>query len=179
MTTTEIDFNELADTFNELSKDLNVNKADLISVMDNPTNDSERKKVIKTARTIGAKLMKEVKDNKIPEGERKRRIAALEARIDDLELVLAFHPDLEERMKAEKELHRLRSMHGVWISQEIFHFEDLVDFEGDEIATLLREADKDVKSRMNLKRVLKGVEVFLRVSAFSAALAAKIAANAV
>ena len=86
--------------------------------------------------------------------------------------------DFEERMKAERELTRPRSQHGVWISQETFHFEDLVDFEGDEIASLLREADKDVKSRMNLKRVLKGVEVFLRVSVFSGALAAKVAASA-
>ena len=179
MTTPEIDYNELGNTFIKLTKDLNIAKADLAAVIESPTNDDERDKAIKKARTIGAKLAKEVRDNELPDVERKRRIASLEARIDNLELIIAFESDFDERMKAERELTRLRGQHGVWISQEIFHFEDLVDFEGDELAILLREADKDIKSRANLKRVLKGIEIFLRISAFSSALAAKVAASAV
>ena len=176
MTVTEIDHKKLVNTFKKLSKELNITKAELKTVIDNPVSDSDRDKVIKKARTIGARLVKETRESQIPDAERKRKIVALESRMQNLELIIAFNPDFDERMQAESELTRLRSQHGVWIAQEIFHFEDLVDFEGDEIAILLREADKDVKSRMNLKRVLKGVEIFLRVSVFSAALAAKIAA---
>ncbi|HKC93748.1 MAG TPA: hypothetical protein VKB81_06975 [Nitrospira sp.] len=49
---------------------------------------------------------------------------------------------------------------------------------GQDFRTLLKEADRDIKARQNLQRVLKGIEVVLSVGAFGAALAAKLAVAA-
>lgn len=116
---------------------------------------------------------------KIPEQERTRRIAELRAEIDRIELHKDFESDFDTRMSLVRKLSRLNATLGTWYSMNVFHFETLLDPQGQDFKTLLEEADKDIKARQNLQRVLKGIEVALSVGAFGAALAAKLAASAV
>jgi hypothetical protein len=94
-------------------------------------------------------------------------------------LIKAFESDFEERMRLNRKLSRLSATLGTWEVMDVFHFETLLDPEGQDFKTLLEEADKDIKARQNLQRVLKGVEVVFRVGAFGASLAAKMAAAVV
>ena len=56
-------------------------------------------------------------------------------------------------------------------------FGDLLDVDGDNVRQLIEDANRDIEARQNLGRVLKGVEVALRVAGFGAAAAAKVAAS--
>jgi archaellum component FlaC len=115
---------------------------------------------------------------KIPDQERNRRVAELRAEIDQIELLKDFESNFDQRMSLVRKLSRLNATLGTWQSMNVFRFDTLLDSQGQDFKTLLEEADKDIKSRQNLQRVLKGIEVALGVGAFGAALAAKLAAAA-
>jgi hypothetical protein len=112
----------------------------------------------------------------VPDQEKTRRMAELQAQIDQIELLKNFESDFDARMRLVRKLSRLNSTLGTWQSMDVFHFETLLDSDGHDFRVLLEEAEKDIQSRQNLQRVLKGVEVALSVGAFGAALAAKLAA---
>ena len=118
-------------------------------------------------------------NTKIPDQERKRRMAELQAEIDRIELLRDFEQNFEKRMELFQRQTRLNATLGTWEATIVFRFDTLLNADGHEYKTLLKEADKDIKARQNLQRVLKGIEVALSISAFGAALAAKLAASAV
>lgn len=118
-----------------------------------------------------------IKTTEIPDLEKKRRIAELEAEIKRIELHIGIESDFDKRMELIRKQSRLNATLATWEAMDVFHFETLLDFSSHDFKTLLEEADKDIKARQNLQRVLKGIEVALSVSAFGAALAAKLAAS--
>lgn len=107
--------------------------------------------------------------------ERKRKVAALQSEIDLLKLIDSTDSDVQHRLQAERDIARLTARLGVYQSEEVLNFDDLLDDDGNVLETVVAEAAKDVGARQNLARVLTGVEVALRAAAFGATLAAKLA----
>ena len=172
------DFQNLAKKFKDLIKDLGIQKEELEAIVASGETDTKRTQVLVKLEAATKKVRKLLSQNTISKEEQERKIKSLESRIEIQQLMIGTEPDLSVRLKEERELSRLKARLGVWKAQEVFHFEELIDESGEELGELMREAEKDVRSRKNLQRVLKGVEVALRVTAFGAALSAKMAAAA-
>ena len=166
---------KLAKDFKKIIKALGIKKEEIEDVIESGGKEDTTNKILDKLATLTKKTQKLLKEHQISESERKRKLAELEARIELLELMQGTEPDFEKRMEAERKLTRLVAQRGTMESLDIFHFENLLDPNGDELATLLKEADKDIKARKNLRRVLKGIEIVLRVAAFGASSAAKLA----
>lgn len=174
------DFMALSQKFKDLIKSIGVQKEEIENIIAGGSASSDEKEAILDKLDAAMKALRNLMAaNEISEEERKRRIAALKADIERTELLKDFEADFEKRMRLSRKLTRLHATLGTWQALNVFHFETLLDFEGQDFKTLLEEADKDIKARRNLQRVLKGVEVALRVGAFGAALTAKMAATAV
>lgn len=144
-----------------------------------PVSSAKQKAIFEKLDTAMEKLGDLMKEIEIPAQEKKRRMAELEAEIERIEIIRDFETDFEERMRLIRKLSRLNATLGTWEAMDVFHFETILDPEGHDFKTLLEEADRDIKARQNLQRVLKGIEVALSVGAFGAALAAKLAVAAV
>lgn len=140
---------------------------------------AKQKAALDTLGTAMTQLRGLMEATTIPDQEKTRRIAELQAEIERIELLKNFESDFDARMLLVRKLSQLNSTLGTWQSMDVFHFETLLDSDGHDFRVLLEEADKDIQSRQNLQRVLKGVEVALSVGAFGAALAAKLAATSV
>jgi len=171
-----MNFAELNQNLKELIKSIGVQKEEIESIVAGGSGSAAKQKSILDKLDTAMESLRELMANtEITEQERKRRIAELQSEIDRIELVKNFESDFEERMRLSRKLSRLNATLGTWEAMDVFHFETLLDPEGQDFKTLLEEADKDIKARQNLQRVLKGTEVALRVGAFGAALAAKLA----
>jgi hypothetical protein len=138
-------------------------------------SSTKQKAALQALDTAMNNLRTLMRDTALPAQEKQRRIAGLQAEIDRIELLRDFESNFEERMRLVRKLSRLNATLGTWESTDVFHFETLLDPEGQDFKTLLEEADRDIKARQNLQRVLKGIGVALSVGAFGAALAAKLA----
>jgi hypothetical protein len=169
-------FEKLAKDFRKIIKDLGIKKGEIEDVIEiGGEKEETTEKILNKLASVTKNTQNLLKKHQIPEFEKKRRLAELKDRIELLELIRGTEPDFDKRMEAERELTRRVSQRGVLESLDIFHFENLLDPNGDELATLLKEAEKDIKARKNLRRVLKGIEIVSRVAAFGASSAAKIA----
>jgi hypothetical protein len=170
-------FVELGQNFKDLIKSIGIQKQEIESIVSGGSATAAKQKAILDKLDTTMKNVQMLMANtEVTEQERKRRIAELESEISKIDLFKDFEPDLAERMRLNRELNRLNAKLGTWQAMDVFHFETLLDPESQEdFKTLLEEADKDIKARQNLQRVLKGVEIVLRVAAFGAALAAKLA----
>jgi hypothetical protein len=174
-----MDFEKLAQSLRDLLKSIGVKKEEITSIVAGASVTPAKQKSILTQLDDAMSSLREIMaKTEITEQERKRRIAELRAEIERIELLRAFESDFEERMRLNRQLSRLSATAGTWETIDVFHFDTLLDSEGQDFKTLLEEADRDIKARQNLQRVLKGIEVALRVGAFGAALAAKLAAAA-
>jgi len=175
-----MDFAKLKESFTDLVKSIGVQKQELESIFAGRSVSAARLKAILDQLDSAMKdLQKLMAASEITEPERKRRIAELEAEIERIELFKDFESDFGKRMEFNRRLSRLSATLGTWRAMDVFHFETLLDPEGQDFKTVLEEADKDIKARQHLQRVLKGIEVALRVGCFGAGLAAKLAAAAV
>jgi hypothetical protein len=174
-----MDFEKLAQNLKDLLKAIGVRKEEITGIVAGGSVTPARQKSILTQLDDSMSSLRELMaKTEITDQERKRRIAELRAEIERIQLLRAFESDFEERMRLNRKLSRLSATAGAWEAMDVFHFETLLDHEGQDFKTLLEEADRDIKARQNLQRVLKGIEVALRVGAFGAALAAKLAAAA-
>ena len=169
------EFKKLSEEFKKIVKELGVKKEEIEDVIESGEKKEDTDKILNRLASITKKTQKLLKENQISESEKKRRLAELESRIELLEIIQGTETDFEKRMQAERELTRLVAQRGTMQALDIFHFENLLDPSGDELGVLLKEAEKDIKARSNLRRVLKGVEIVLRVAAFGASAAAKFA----
>lgn len=175
-----VDFAKLSQNFKDLIKSIGIEKEELENILEGRSATATKKNsILSKLDTAMKKLRKLMGDSEITEEERKRRISGLQSEIEEIELLKDFEQDFEERMRLNRKLSRLNATLGTWKTMEVFHFETLLDPQGQDFKTLLEEADKDIKARQNLRRVLKGTELALRVGAFGAALAARLATAAV
>jgi hypothetical protein len=115
----------------------------------------------------------------ITEVERQRKIAQLEADLELLEIINSTSPDMQERLKAQRDISRCAAALGAYKAATVLRVEELLDDNKEELKMILAEAAKDIAARQNLQRVLKGVEVLLRAAVFTAALMSKLAIAAV
>jgi hypothetical protein len=174
------DFLALSKAFRDLMETIGIQKEEIEGIVSEgpPTSDQGKKKKESALDKLDSameNLRKLMSENEITAEERKRRITELDAEIKRIDLLKDFETDFEERMRLNRKLSRLHATLGTWETMDVFHFETLLDPEGQDFRVMLEEADKDIKARRNLQRVLKGAEIALRVGAFGAALAAKMA----
>lgn len=146
-------------------------------VFGGPISSTKQKAALKALDEAIEELRDLMQRTAIPDLEKSRRIAQLRSEIKRLELQLDFESDFDKRMEFRRKLSRLQATLGTWESMDVFNFESLLDANGQDFKTLLDEADKDIKARQNLRRVLKGIEVAFSVAAFGAALSAKLAVS--
>lgn len=170
-----MDFKKLSTDLTDILQKLSISKEEIETIVVTGDDGNKQNKALDAVALLTDKTKELLKNSAIPDDEKKRKRAALESRIQQLKLLQATEKDFEKRIEAERELTRLVAEVGVFDSQDIFHFEDLIDAEGEKLTVLLREAERDISARKDLRRVLKGVEVVMRVVSFSASLAAKIA----
>jgi len=175
-----VDFAKRSQEFKDLIKSIGVEKVEIENIVTGgKATIKEKESIFKNIDDAMKKLSKLMADTEVTAEERKRRVTELQSEIDRIMLIKAFESDFEERMRLNRKLSRLSATLATWEAMDVFHFETLLDPEGQDFKTLLEEADKDIKARQNLQRVLKGVEVVFRVGAFGASLAAKMAAAVV
>ena len=113
--------------------------------------------------------------NPITNEERQRKLADLDAKIKLVEITRATDPDFTERIEAEHELTVLNAVKGTYLEADVLQFGDLIDEDNHSLQTLLTEAQTEIVARQELQRVLKGIEIVLRVGTFAGAVAAKLA----
>jgi hypothetical protein len=170
-------FAEFSENFKDLIKSIGVQREEIENIVaGGSVTATKQKSIFDKLNTAMSNLRTLMAQTEIPEQERRRRIAELRSEIETVELLKNFESDFEERMRLSRRLSRLNATLGTWETMDVFHFETLLDPQGQDFKILLEEADRDIKARQNLQRVLKGIEVALRVGAFGAALAAKLAA---
>ncbi len=173
-------FQEDSNQFKELIKSIGSQREVIENIIaSGPVSPAKQKAIFEKLDTAMEKLGDLMEKTELPAQEKARRVAELKAEIERIEIIRDFESDFEERMRLGRQLSRLNATLGTWEAMDVFHFETLLDHEGQDFKTLLEEADRDIKARQNLQRVLKGIEVALSVGAFGAALSAKLAVAAV
>jgi hypothetical protein len=169
------DYRALASDLTSLIGKLGVSKSEIKTVVDSGSNPGAATNAVTVALEAVKKLSEAIAHAEVTPAERDRKIKELQSEVELLRIILATEHDLEARIIAQREIGRLSARLGVYMSQNALRFDDLIDHDKNEIGLFLEEARRDVAARENLRRVLKGVEVALRIGAFSATLAAKLA----
>ena len=165
--------------FKDVVKAIGIQKEELDGILASGGTAAKKKSALDKLAAASKKLGKLMAETQVSEAERQRKISELELNIEIDEILLATETDFGERMRVRRRLTRRKASLGTLKAPEVFRFDQLLDADGNELAELLEEADRDIRSRQNLQRVLKGVEVLLRVGVFGAALTAKMATAAV
>ncbi len=172
------DFAMLSEELKKLIGAIGVEKEELEGILGGGGDLEKKGKILDALEEASKALADLMAENEITPAEKKRKLAELISEIELTEMSLAVESDFDARMTLKRKLARLKATEGTWKAREAFRFQDLIDQDGNELRELLEEANRDIGSRQNLQRVLKGVEVVLRVGAFGTALAAKMAASA-
>lgn len=137
---------------------------------------AETKKIVTKISNLASKTRKLIESHELSKDERKRQIDHLELQIKVLKLGIPLERDRDRRKAMRLKLTRLLASQGTLKSASVFSFSDLVHpEEEEELRDLLEDADQEIKARHDLARVLKGVELLMRVAVFGAAVASKVA----
>jgi chromosome segregation ATPase len=169
------DYKAAAAELEGLAKALGVTKQELQDIAargEAGQRADDKMKAVETALTAVREIARKTE---ISEKERQQRISELESDLDLLQTITSTSPDPQERLKAQRDIARCTAALGAYKAANILRIEQLLDENKDELKAVLAEAAKDIESRQNLQRVLKGVETLMRVTAFTAALVAKLA----
>jgi hypothetical protein len=172
------DFKQIAGEFQNVVTALGVKKQEIQDVIDKGGDDKRVNDALDAVDALFKVLDDKVATTAVTEAERKRKIEQLKSDISVLELIDASDPDFDRRIQAERDLARLNAQLGVYQAQDVLNFGDLLNEDQTTLQAALAQAAKDIQARKNLARVLKGIEIGLRVAAFSGALAGKLAVTA-
>ncbi len=172
------DFNAIASEFQKILAALGVKKQEIQDIVDKGGDDQHVSAALDAVDELFKALGTQLSETPLTPEERQRKIEQLKSDIKVLELIDATDPDFNRRIEAERNLARLNAQLGVYLAQSALRFEDLLGEDQNQLKTVIVQAAKDIQARKNLARVLKGIEVGLRVAAFSAGLAAKLAVTA-
>ena len=164
--------------FKDVVKAIGIQKEEIDGILSGGGPAAKKKAALDKLAAASKKLKKLMASTQVTAEERKRKLAELEADIEVDNILLATETDFQERIRVRRRLTRRESSVGTLKAAGVFRFDQLIDEDGNSFAELLEEADRDIQSRQNLQRVLKGIEVALRVGVFGAALTAKMAAAA-
>jgi hypothetical protein len=170
-----VNFKDLAGELKGVVEDLGVKKEELQAIADSGGSNQKVKATIDSVMKLLEAIKKRTAETTITPVEQKRKTEELQSRIELLRIIDATSPSFEERMRAEREISRLTSLIGVYQSATALHFDQLLGDDAMDLRVLLEQAGREISARNDLARVLKGVEVALRVGAFAATLASKLA----
>ena len=166
---------QMAKDFKVLVGQLGIKKAELEALRERPAGAPQVEEAARKLEGLTAQVQTLLAQAQVPDDERARKLKELDAELDLLDILAATNPDPAARVVAQREIARLTARRGVYQAQAALRFEHLLDTEKIELKELLLEAQKDIRERQNLARVLKATEVVLRIAVFSATLAAKLA----
>ncbi|MDY7232762.1 hypothetical protein [Hyalangium rubrum] len=169
------DYKAVATELKGLVQKLGVSKKELQDIHDRGEAGTRAEERVKEVEAALLAVQDIVRKTELTEAERQRKIAQLEADLELLEIINSTSPDFQERLSAQRHITRCLAVLGTYKAASVLRIEQLLDDNKDELKTILAEAAKDIAARQNLQRVLKGVEVLLRATAFTAALTSKLA----
>jgi hypothetical protein len=172
------DYAAIGKELSSLAKLLNISKKDIqtLTISGADAADEEAIRAFDKIEEHVNRLDQIVKKTPLTEEEAARKIAELQQKIEMkiLERDQAS-PDSDTWLRLDMEVGWLQSKLASMKLQKSFRFEDLLDADGNAMKSLMAAAVVDVKARASLAGVLKGVELALRVAAFTGAAAAKLA----
>ena len=172
------DFQKIAAEFQKIVAALGVKKQEIQEVVDKGGDDKRVSDALDAVDKLFKDLDDKITTTAVTEEERKRKIEQLRADISVKQLIDATDPDFDHRVQAERDLARLTAQLGVYQAQAVLNFGDLLNEDETTLKEALAQAAKDIQARQNLARVLKGIEIGLRVAAFGGGLAGKLAVTA-
>jgi vacuolar-type H+-ATPase subunit I/STV1 len=169
------DYKAAANELKGLVQTLGVTKKELQDIATRGEAGQRADEKLKAVETALNTVREIAQKTEITEVERLRKIAQLESDLELLEIINSTSSDAQERLKAQRDISRCAAALGVYKAASVLRVEQLLDDNKEELKAILTEAAKDIQARQNLQRVLKGVEVLLRATAFTAALLSKLA----
>lgn len=169
------DYKTMAAELTELVQKVGISKKELQDLLDQGGSAQKSEEKVKEIEAALARLKAITSQTEITEKERERKMAELEGKLQQLEIVGITDPDFQKRIMAQREISYLTSVHTAYAAQGVLRIEHLLDDGQTEIKLVLAEAAKDIAARQNLQRVMKGAEVVLRAAVFTATLVRKLA----
>lgn len=172
------DYKAAATELEGLVKSLGITKKELEDIASRGEAGQRADDKVKALETALATVRELARKTELTGTERQRKISQLESELELLELIKSTSPDSQERLKAQRDIARCAAALGAYKAANVLRVEQLLDENKDELKTILAEAARDIESRQNLQRVLKGVEGLVRVTVFTAALMTELAVGA-
>jgi hypothetical protein len=169
------DYKAMAVELKGLVQKLGTSKKDLQDLVDKGGAFQKAEEKVKEIEAALSRLTAITSQTEITDAERKRKMAEIEFDLEQLQIISASDPDFHERIRAQKEISYLTAVHAAYQAQGVLRIEHLLDDTQTELKTVLAEAAKDIAARQNLQRVMKGAEVVLRATVFTATLVSKLA----
>lgn len=167
-------YKQVAEELKTLVGKLGVSKKELQDIVDRGAAAPSFEKKLEEVDKALARV-RELSSTTLTDVEKQRKMVQMESDMELLSIIIDTSPVYEERLKAQREKARISAALGTYKAQGVLRIEDLLDEDENEIRVILAEAAKDIAARQNLQRVLKGVEVLLRVTVFSATMTSKLA----
>ncbi|HLL03579.1 MAG TPA: hypothetical protein VK539_23545 [Myxococcaceae bacterium] len=169
------DYKAAATELEGLVKSLGITKKELQDIASRGEAGQRADDKMKAVETALATVRELARKTELTGKERQRRISELESELELLETITSTSPDSQERLKAQRDIARVSAALGAYKAANVLRVEQLLDENKDELKAILAEAARDIESRQNLQRVLKGVEGLVRVTVFTAALMTELA----
>lgn len=174
-----IDYKGVVTEFKNAIEGLGLQREEIEKLVKGSAPDAKKtKKALDAVDALGKALEALVDSTQLPESELKRRVAELEVQIEVATLLREQEDDEEKRRELRQRIAVLSGRLMVLGSLDAFRVGDLMDEDGQKLKSLIEDANRDIQARHDFARVLKGVEIALRVAAFGAAAVAKVAAAA-
>ena len=169
------DYRALAERMNGLVTDLGTGRQQLQELASQASPPEQTNPIFDYFSRVAAHIQEVLANSVLTEQERQRKMAQLRSDIELLRIIDNTSPDHNERLQAEREISRLSARLGVFQAQGVLRFSELLDETGAEVAAVLAQAQQDLATRQTLQQVLLAVESLIRVAAFGATLATKLA----
>jgi 5'-3' exonuclease len=173
------DYKAMAVELKSLVQKVGASKKELQDEMDRGGSPQKAEEKVKEIEAALSRLKAITSQTELSDAERKRKMAEIEFDLEQLKIISVSDPDFQERIRAQKEISYLTAVHAAYQAQGVLRIEQLLDDTQTELKIVLAEAAKDIAARQNLQRVMKGAEVVLRATVFTATLVSKLAIAAV
>lgn len=169
------DYGALAEQLNGVVTDLGTGRQQLQALAGQPNPPERTNPLVDYFSQVAAHIQQVLANNVLTEKERQRKMAQLQSDIELLRIIDSTSPDYNERLQAEREISRLSARLGVFQAQDVLRFSELLDENGAEVASVLAQAQQDLATRQTWQQIALAVESLIRVAAFGATMATKLA----
>lgn len=169
------DYKAMALELKGLVQKVGTSKKELQELADQGGSPQKAEEKVKEIEAALSRLKDITSQTEITDAERKRKMAEIEFDLEQLKVISVSDPDFHERIRAQKEISYLTAVHSAYQAQGVLRIEHLLDDTQTDLKTVLAEAAKDIAARQNLQRMMKGAEVVLRATVFTATLVSKLA----